>query len=49
MLAERDPGVPNWLDTGGRTSGFMYWRFLLPEEPMAAPHCELVDIDSLPG
>ncbi len=49
VLAERDPGVPNWLDTGGRASGMMYWRFLLPEEPVAAPQCELVDIDSLRG
>ena len=49
VLAERDPGVPNWLDTGGRASGFMYWRFLLPEEPVAAPRCELVDIEALRG
>ena len=49
VLAERDPGVPNWLDTGGRASGMMYWRFLLPEEPVAAPQCELVDIEALRG
>lgn len=47
VLAGRDPGVANWLDTGGRESGMMYWRFLLPEEPIAAPQCRLVDIDSL--
>ena len=47
VLASRDPGVANWLDTGGRESGMMYWRFLLPEEPIAAPQCKLVDIDSL--
>ena len=49
VLAERDPGVPNWLDTGGRTGGWMYWRFLLPEEAPSAPQCELVDIDALGG
>ena len=49
VLADRDPGLPNWLDTGGRASGFMYWRFLLPEEPVAAPQCELVDIEVLRG
>ena len=47
VLADRDPGVPNWLHTGGRTSGMMYWRFLLPEEPVPVPQCELVDIDAL--
>lgn len=47
VLAARDPGVANWLDTGSRESGMMYWRFLLPEEPIAAPQCRLVDIDSL--
>ncbi len=47
VLASRDPGVANWLDTGGRESGMMYWRFLLPEEPIAAPQCKLVDIDSV--
>lgn len=30
VLAHRDPGVPNWLDTEGRESGIVYWRFLLP-------------------
>jgi len=25
----------------------MYWRFLLPEEPVPVPQCELVDIDAL--
>lgn len=47
VVAQRDPGVPNWLDTGGRSSGMIYWRFLLPEEPVAAPRTELVDLDSL--
>jgi hypothetical protein len=35
VLAARDPGVPNWLDTEGRTSGSVFWRFLLPEEEVA--------------
>jgi hypothetical protein len=35
VLAARDPGVPNWLDTEGRTSGSVFWRFLLPEEEIA--------------
>ena len=32
VIAGSDPGVPNWLDTEGRTDGMVWWRFLLPEE-----------------
>ena len=28
VIAARDPGVPNWLDTGGRHRGFMTFRWL---------------------
>ncbi len=33
VVAHRDPGVPNWLDTGGRSRGSVFWRFLLAERP----------------
>ncbi len=33
VVAHRDPGVPNWLDTGGRTRGTLFFRFLLAESP----------------
>ncbi len=49
VIAARDPGVPNWLDTGGRASGMVYWRFLLPREAIVTPQTELVDLDSLTG
>ena len=32
VVAHRDPGVPNWLDTGGRSQGTVFWRFLLAAE-----------------
>lgn len=32
VVAHRDPGVANWLDTQGREQGRIFWRFLLPEE-----------------
>ena len=35
VLASSDPGVPNWLDTEGRASGSVFWRFQLPEEEIA--------------
>jgi hypothetical protein len=47
VVARRDPDVPNWLDAGGRSSGMIYWRCLLPEAPVAAPRTGLVDADSL--
>lgn len=31
VVAHRDPGVPGWLDAGGRTQGTVFWRFLLAE------------------
>ena len=47
VVAHRDPGVANWLDAAGRTRGTLYWRFLLPEEPVPTPRTELVDAESL--
>ncbi|MDP6977922.1 MAG: DUF1214 domain-containing protein [Myxococcota bacterium] len=35
VIADRDPGVPNWIDTEGRPFGMVFWRFLLPEEDIA--------------
>ena len=32
VVAHRDPGVPNWLETGGRRQGTVFWRFLLARE-----------------
>ena len=31
VLAHRDPGVGNWIDTEGRPFGMVFWRFMLPE------------------
>jgi len=47
VVAHRDPGVPNWLDTEGRRFGMMFWRFLLPEEPLKPLVTEVVPVDSL--
>jgi hypothetical protein len=35
VVAARDPGVPNWLDSEGRPFGTVFWRFQLPEEEIA--------------
>jgi hypothetical protein len=41
VVAHDDPGVPNWLDTGGRRSGLVMFRWFWPErEP--SPTAEVV-------
>ena len=47
VIAHRDPGVPNWLDTEGRPFGLVFWRYFLPEGPIATPVGEVVPVDSL--
>jgi hypothetical protein len=32
VVAHKDPGVPNWLDTQGKPFGLIYWRFVMPQE-----------------
>ncbi len=49
ILAHRDPGLPNWLDTEGRPSGTMFWRFFLPEGAIETPQATVVDVASLGG
>lgn len=46
VVAHRDPGMPNWLDTEGRMFGIMFWRFQLPEESIEPL---LTEIIPLPG
>jgi hypothetical protein len=47
VVAHRDPGVPNWLDTEGRPKGQMYWRYLFPTSAPGAPKTKVVKVDSL--
>ncbi len=47
VMAHRDPGVANWLDAAGLTTGMIFWRFLLPEEPVGPIETEVVDVESL--
>jgi len=44
VVAHRDPGVPNWLDTGGRSRGTVFWRFLLAERPPPPIICRVVEL-----
>lgn len=44
VIASRDPGVPNWLDTEGRMLGTIFWRILLPESEPEAIGCEVISL-----
>jgi hypothetical protein len=47
VVSHRDPGVANWLDTGGHRVGTIFWRHLLPETDPTIAECEVVPVDSL--
>ena len=48
VIAHEDPGVPNfWLDTEGRPSGSVFWRFFLPEGDIDTPEAEVVKLADL--
>jgi hypothetical protein len=49
VVAHRDPGVDNWLDTEGHAAGTLYWRFLLPEGDIEQPICKVVPFDEVAG
>jgi hypothetical protein len=49
VVADRDPGVPNWLDTEDHREGLIFWRFLLPEETPSKPTCRVVKVEELAG
>jgi hypothetical protein len=42
VIAHQDPGVPNWIDTEGRPFAMVFWRFFLPESPIATPIARVV-------
>jgi hypothetical protein len=42
VLAHRDPGHPNWIDTEGRPFGLVFWRFMLAEGDVETPRAEVV-------
>ncbi|HEX7095458.1 MAG TPA: hypothetical protein VF183_06215 [Acidimicrobiales bacterium] len=47
VVSHVDPGVPNWLDTGGRRHGTVFWRFLLAEQPPDAIVSRVVRVDEV--
>ena len=49
VVAHRDLGVPNWLDTEGRPFGLVFWRYFLPEGPIVTPAARVVPIAEVAG
>jgi hypothetical protein len=44
VVAQRDPGEPNWLDTEGHSIGTIFWRFVLPESEPEAIRCSVTKL-----
>ena len=49
VISAQDPGLPNWLDTGGHRRGTIFWRFLLPTSQPETPRCRVVNVHELRG
>jgi hypothetical protein len=47
VIAHRDPGVPNWLDTEGNPFGLVFWRFFLARGDVETPQAAVVKLDEL--
>lgn len=49
VVAHRDPGVPNWIETAGHSFGTMCWRWVRPQGEPPEPRCRLVHVDEVGG
>lgn len=47
VVAAKDPGVPNWVDNGGRAEGYMSFRWSPTKNKFKAPSAKVVKVDSL--
>lgn len=47
VIAHEDPGVPNWIDTEGRSEGTVYWRYVFPSETPRRVKAKVVKTASL--
>lgn len=47
VIAHKDPGVPNWLDTVGHSMGGVFVRFQSPKEELTQPAAKLVSFSDL--
>lgn len=47
VLAHKDPGVPNWIDTEGNPFGLVFWRYFMAKSQPETPQAELVPWDTV--
>lgn len=47
VIAHRDPGLPNWLDSEGRPFGVVFWRYMLPEGEIETPQASVVKLGDI--
>ncbi|MCB1616746.1 MAG: DUF1214 domain-containing protein, partial [Pseudomonadales bacterium] len=45
IVAKKNPGHNNWLDTAGRNKGFIYFRWLEAERIPPAINCEVIKLE----
>lgn len=49
VVAHRNPGCENWLDTEGRAFGLVFWRFFLAEGVVETPQAKVVPFAEIAG
>ena len=49
VIAERDPGLPNWISTAGHRRGRIWFRWFLAEELPERPRSRVVKLSELGG
>jgi len=47
VIADRDPGHPNWVSTAGHRRGRIWFRWFLPAETPVRPSTRVVPVDQL--
>jgi hypothetical protein len=49
VVAHRDPGIPNWIDTTGLARGFLSlrWAYSTPPDAMPATRVEKIGFDAI--
>jgi hypothetical protein len=49
IVAHRDPGLPNWIDTAGHSRGAMVWRWNDVDQTPSLPRSRVVPFEALPS
>ena len=47
VVAQEDPGVPNWLDCGSRLEGYAILRWTLAGDQVPDPECKVIPLEDV--